>query len=199
MCRAISEKTGIPVYDMDEHIFGRYMERYDADRHPASTAWFAAANPLAWALSLPWPDFDALNKAANAEYLDLLADDLAGKGRAEPLLIDGGITHPSVLTQVILPDQLFCLNASDTERVATWERSESRAEMKRWIFELPEPEEKWATFLQFDRLINQTIVKESRDTGIRVLLRDQATTVDNLAQAIGDHFKLPAYFPSINQ
>ena len=41
----------------------------------ALPAWFTAANPLHWMLSLPWAEFDALYRAANAETLDLLADD----------------------------------------------------------------------------------------------------------------------------
>lgn len=59
VCRTIARWTGVPVYDMDEHVYGRYMSRYSAPRHPASTAWFKR-----------------------------------GDG---PVLVDGGITHRSVL------------------------------------------------------------------------------------------------------
>lgn len=94
LSRTVAARTGIPVYDMDEAFFGRF--RFDPARHPATTAWFAAENPLDWMLSLSWEAFDALYRASNAEMLDLLAADLAGQPD-EPLLIDGGVTHPSVL------------------------------------------------------------------------------------------------------
>ena len=87
--QAIGARTGIAVYDMDEAVFGRF--HFDPTRHPATTAWFTAANPLHWMLCQPWPAFDALYRAANAETLDLLAADLAGRPD-ELLLIDGGIT-----------------------------------------------------------------------------------------------------------
>ena len=119
--REIAATTELAVYDMDEHIFGAYMASYRPERHPASKAWFSAENPLAWALSLPLEDFDALNRAANAEYLDLLADEFAQCTAPYPMLIDGGFTHPSILTQVAAPEQIVCLATSDADRVHTWE------------------------------------------------------------------------------
>ena len=114
VAQAIGARTGILVYDMDAAVFGGRF-RFDPLCHPATTAWFTAANPLHWMLSQPWPAFDALYAAANAETLDLLADDLAGRPD-EPLLIDGGITHPFILTQVIPAARLLCLCLLYTSR-----------------------------------------------------------------------------------
>lgn len=54
--QALAEQTGASVYDMDASIYGAFMSRYDAQRHPAATTWFSAPNPLAWALSLTWKE-----------------------------------------------------------------------------------------------------------------------------------------------
>lgn len=185
--RAISEAHGVPVYDMDGHIYGRYLPRYRADRHPASSAWFTAPNPLAWVLTLSAGEFDALNRAADAEYLDLLAEDLAGDGRAGPLLVDGGFTHPSVLARVAAPGRIVCLTVADADRVRMWESSAERAEMKRWIHDLPHADTMWRKFLAFDQLISDTLVAESHAHGIRVLDRDGYASVTELADAVAAH------------
>jgi hypothetical protein len=187
VARAISEARGVPLYDMDQHIYDRYQSRYRADRHPASSAWFTAPNPLAWVLSLSLDEFDALNRAADAEYLDLLAEDLAGDGRAGPLLFDGGFTHPSVLARVAAPGRIVCLDVADADRVRMWENSAERAEMKRWVHDLPDPAAMWTKFLAFDQLISDTLVAESHAHGIQVLHRDDYPSVTELAQATAAH------------
>lgn len=188
--RALSKKCGIPVYDMDEYVFDRYMQRYNDDRHPASKAWFSAENPLAWSLSLSLQDFEAMYKAANAEYLDLLAEDLDSEEFRGPQIIDGGITHPSVLVQAVKPENVICIDADEESRARTWETSEDRAAMKEWILALPEPEDMWAKFLSFDRLVTETILEESRKENIKHLFRGNKTTVAGLADRIAEHFGL---------
>lgn len=187
ICRAISERYGVAVYDMDEHIYGSYMSLYRPERHPASTAWFTAPNPLAWALSLSWEEWNALNRAADAEYLDLLADDLVAQ-EPQPLLVDGGITHPAVLVQAISLRNIVCIEAPDTDRVMAWETSADRAEMRGWIMALPDPGEMWKKFLDFDRLMTETIVAESRENGIAMFSRDGMTSAQGLAGTIAGYF-----------
>ncbi|MCJ7736698.1 MAG: hypothetical protein MUQ10_05205, partial [Anaerolineae bacterium] len=182
--RALSERLGISIYDMDEHIYGSYMGRYTPERHPASTAWFSASNPLAWVMSLSWDEFNSLNTAANAEYLDLLADDLASTKAHQRLLIDGGITHPSVLTQVLSPERVFCVRIAPEQSARIWETAGDRSDMRDWIRALPNPEEMWRKFLFFDRMISQTIGTESRECGIHVFLRDEVTGVEELARVV---------------
>ena len=179
--RALSERMGIPLYDMDEAVFGRL--RFDPNRHPATTAWFTAANPLHWMLSLPWPEFDALYRANNAEMLDLLADDLAGRPD-EPLLIDGGITHPSVLTQAIPAARIICLERDEAQRASEWDTAPGRAAMKAEVLALPDGEALWRRFLDYDRRLTETLGRESRACGIRVVAWGEADTVEGLGQRV---------------
>ena len=183
--RALSERTGISVYDMDEAVFGRF--RFDPDRHPATTAWFTAANPLHWMLSLPWVEFNALYRAANAEYLDLLAGDLAGRPD-EPLLIDGGITHPSVLRQAIPAAQIICLERTETQRAAEWDTAPGRAAMKAEVLALPDGETLWQRFLDYDRRLTETLGRESRACGIQIVAWGKDDTVTGLSTRILDLF-----------
>ncbi len=184
LCRAISARAGIAVYDMDAHIYGAYFPRYTAQRHPATTAWLSAENPLAWALGLSQGAFDAFNRAATAEYLDLLADDLAAWPAAEAILIDGGITHPSLAAQVLAPRQMVCLTTSDEERVHLWTTADERAEMRGWIRALPEPDRMWQQFLAHDATISAVMERESRAHGIAVIARHPHDSVDALADRI---------------
>ena len=181
IARALGARTGIAVYDMDEAVFGRF--RFDPVRHPATTAWFTAANPLGWMLSLPWPNFDALYRANNAEMLDLLADDLAGRPDA-PLLIDGGITHPSVLTQVIPAGRIVCLETDDARRRHEWATAPGRAGMKAEILALPDGAALWERFLEYDRQMTATLGRESRAYGIQILRWDESHTVEQISEQV---------------
>ena len=73
ICRALSTSHGIPVYDMDAHIYGSYHGRFTQQRHPVNKAWSSSQNGLAWLLGMSWEEFDNFNRAALPEYLDLLA------------------------------------------------------------------------------------------------------------------------------
>lgn len=184
IARALSARTGVPVYDMDEAVFGRF--RFDPDRHPATTAWFTAANPLHWMLSQPWSEFDALYRAANAEALDLLAGELAGRPD-EPLLVDGGIAHPFVLARAVPARRILCLERDEPQRAAEWDTAAGRAPMKAEILALPDGAALWARFLDYDRRMTETIGRQSRTCGIRVLPWGQG---DTLAQVSGQAWTL---------
>ena len=187
VCRAIAARSGLPIYDMDTHIYGTYGPRYTSQRHPANTAWLAAKNPLAWALNLTGESFDAFNRAATAEYLDLLADDLRAWSPDTPILIDGGITHPSVVVQVLAARQMVCLATSAEERVRRWETAEERAVMREWVWALPEPEAMWRRFLAHDAVIAAALERESRAHQIPVIVRGPHNSVDELAQQVAVH------------
>lgn len=184
VCQAIVARRGVACYAMDEHIYGDYMGQYTAERHPASTAWFGAADPLAWVMARTPAEFDALNRAATAEYLDLLAADLRSHDPHQALLIDGGVTHPSLLVQVLAPAQIVCLDVVDAERERIWESAPERAEMRGWVQALAAPADPWRRFLDFDRQINDTLVAESRAHGIPVLRRTPVVTVAALTDAV---------------
>ncbi|MFN2189030.1 MAG: hypothetical protein ACK2T3_09710, partial [Candidatus Promineifilaceae bacterium] len=156
--------------------------------HPASSAWFSASDPMNWSLSLPWSEFDAMYRAANAEHISLLAEDLAKGAVFEPLLVDGGITHPSVLVQVMPVERIICLTAPDTILENTWELSEERQAMKRYVLNLEDGQNKWQKFLQFDRLLWKKMMDESEKEGIPILRRDLEQTEHLLSALAADSF-----------
>lgn len=181
IARALGARTGINVYDMDEAVFGRF--RFDPTRHPATTAWFTAANPLHWMLSLPWAEFDALYRANNAEMLDLLADDLAGRPD-KPLLIDGGITHPSILTQVIPAARILCLERDEAQRAGEWDTSPNRTPMRDEILALPDGAALWQHFQEYDRRMTETIGRESRACGIQIVRWEEGNTLEQVSERV---------------
>ncbi len=184
VCRTISRWTGVPVYDMDEHVYGRYMSRYSASRHPASTAWFKRGDGLAWVLSLPWAAFDDLNRATNAEFLDLVAQDLGECFGDRPVLVDGGITHPSVLAAAVDPTRIACLTVDDAESRRLWAEEEDRAGMRRAVEGLPDGAERWATFLTFNERMSATIDREAREQGISVVARAPGASAEALSRRV---------------
>ncbi|MCA9961825.1 MAG: hypothetical protein KC443_22450 [Anaerolineales bacterium] len=187
--QAIAAATGLPIYDMDEHIYGRYFPLYHPQRHPANTAWLAASNPLAWQLALSPAAFNAFNQATTAEYLHLLATDLA-ETPDTPLLIDGGITYPSLAAQVIPAQHICCLAVDTAVSAHIWETDPDRAEMRNWIHALPEPAQMWQKFLQFDQLITETMVADSQAHHITTFSRAETTTIPDLAGQIIAAFAL---------
>jgi hypothetical protein len=188
VCRAIAEQTAVSVYDMDAHIYGAYMGQYDEKRHPASLAWFTAVNPLAFILSLSPTEFDNLNRAANVEYLDLFAEEMAQTRSQTPLLVDGGLTHPSVLAQVLPTERIVCLGVATAVSQHAWNHDPARADMKQSVLNLPDGTAAWAKFLAFDQQINETMLAESKAAGIKICRRDDHTTVVELAEIIVDYF-----------
>ena len=190
LCQNLSAAYGIPVYDMDAQIFGGYQDRYRPERHPASLAWFRAGDPLAWALSLSLDDWYHLNRATHAEYLDLLADDLLANDPGSRLLIDGGITNPALLAQVLPTSQIACLAVPPSLSTYLWEEDEERRGMKEAIQRLANPQQAWDSFLAKDQFIHRTIVEESEACGIRIFWRDENTLPAALAHEVARFFGL---------
>lgn len=184
LCRTISHWTGVPVYDMDEHVYGRFMGRYDARRHPASSAWLGRGDGLAWALSLPWEAFDHLNRATNVEFRDLVARDVADRFGERPVLVDGGITHPSVLAVAVDPTRIACLSVATAATRRIWETDEARAAMRTAIERLPGRADRWTTFLAFDERMRATIEREAREEGVAMFARAPGVSVEQLSSAV---------------
>lgn len=188
VCRALSAAHGVPIYDMDAHIFDDYPQRCTAERHPALKAWYTAPDPFAWMLNLAEDEFVAFNRASNAEYLDLIADELSGRDPGAMLLVDGGFTHPALLAQGVDTRRIVCLETTEAASTKAWEESPDRQFMKEMVFQLPDPQAAWCKFLQFDRLITRTILTECRECGILTLDRDESVSVDALAARIAARF-----------
>lgn len=180
----IARLTGSEMIDMDAYIYDRFLPAYHARRHPASKAWFGADNPLAWAMSLSWEEFDSLNRAGDAEFLDLLADELQARSSGRAMIIDGGISHPSVLAQVVSPSGIVCLQTSDEIRIETWEMSKDRHFMKQSIYDLPNGHAKWQKFLFFDKMMAQRMAEESQALGIPTIARANETPVARVSRRV---------------
>jgi hypothetical protein len=184
ICRALSARFSIPIYDMDAQIYGAYHGRFTTDRHPVNRAWSSAGDGLAWLLAMSWEEFDSFNHAALAEYLDLLTEDLADTDLSARIMIDGGIATPALLAQVIPPCQMVCLAVPEQSSAKVWNEPGERSAMKEAIFQLPKPEEAWRTFLEFDERITQTIRKECQEHAIPICSRGKTETIDGLAERV---------------
>jgi len=178
VCSILSKRYVLPVYDMDAHIYGSYHARFTQDRHPVNSAWSSSENGLAWLLGMSWDEFNSFNQAALPEYLDLLAEDLTGSSPGSPLLIDGGISNPGVIAQVIPTRQIICLSAPLDVNI--WE-SADRESMKDAIYQLPNPEEAWLKFLDFDKQITCAIEKECRENNISMCRMNSNAPAGDLA------------------
>lgn len=196
VCQALSVACGVPIYDMDAHIFADYPQRCTDERHPSLKTWFSAPDPFAWMLGLAEGEFVAFNRSSNAEYLDLIADDLRERAQDETLLVDGGLTHPALLAQVVSVGQIVCLETTKAASVRAWEESPDRQFMKEMVLGLPNPQASWQKFLRFDRLITRTILKECRESGILTLRRDDSASVNALAAQIASWFGIREASPN---
>jgi hypothetical protein len=181
VCQVLSTQFGLPVYDMDAHIYGDYHSRFTEERHPANWAWSTSVNGLAWLLDMSWEEFDSFNQAALPEYLDLLIHDLQAVSPEAGLLIDGGVCNPAVLAQAMPTRQLVCLAATYGSSARLWEESEERQPMKAAVETLPNPEAAWRRFLEFDQRINATILKECQVIEIPVCLRNEGESIEEIA------------------
>lgn len=187
VCQALGEQLGWPVFDMDAHIYGDWHARFDPVRHPVNTAWSRAENGLAWLLSLSWAEFDQFNRAALAEYLDLLAQDLADPDPDTPLLVDGGVYHAALLAQAIPAQQILCLHVPDRSSLRLWTDDPARYTMRGFMDPLPDAEAAWHKFLDFDQGIADTLLAESRAAGIPQVVRGQDDPVAETVSQVARH------------
>ena len=190
VCRALAEQLPIIVYDMDAYVFGDFMSRFTGERHPASTAWFSASDPMNWALSLSWTEFNSMYQAASAEYISLFAEDISKGTINEPVIVDGGITHPSVLAEVVPVKRIICLMTAPGLLENVWESSEERLAMKRYVLALENGLSKWNTFQEFDARLTQTALEESELFGIKVISRDEGASASHTASKAAEYFGL---------
>lgn len=184
--RSLSEKYNIPVYDMDACIYGTYHSRFTQERHPVNSAWSSSQNGLAWLLDMTWDEFNNFNRAALVEYLSLLSEDICMSYPNARLIIDGGVCNPSILAQVFSPHQIICLAMPEQSSADIWEGTDERKSMKESVCQLPDPQETWQKFLEFDSKITSTILEECRQSGINVLSRDTDESVGELTARVAN-------------
>lgn len=184
VCQSLSARFNLPVYGMDVHRYGAYHGRFTPERHPAQTAWAGAANGLAWLLALSWAEFDSFNRAALAEYVDLLAEELAAQPRAAGRLVDGGICKPTLLAEVIPPRPIVDWAVPGSSSIEVWERNAERAAMKQRDVQLPAGERGRQQFLARDEGRTQTILAECSATGTSICTRRTAEPLPEVAGCV---------------
>ncbi|MBT3321614.1 MAG: AAA family ATPase [Anaerolineae bacterium] len=184
ICKALSENFGFPIYDMDAHIYGDYHSRFTQELQPVNKAWANTENGLAWLLDMSWDEFNNFNQAALPEYLNLLAEDLDDTNENAAIIIDGGISNPALLSQVIPPHQIISLARPERSSAEIWSENEERKSMKEFVFQLPNPEKSWHNFLEFDARITSTILREAQKSNITIFSRSERKTVNEFAKEI---------------
>jgi hypothetical protein len=175
---------------MDTHIYGSFHGRFTEKNHPVNTTWANAKNGLAWLLDMTWDEFNSFNRAALPEYLHLLAEDLNKLDLNASILIDGGVSNPALLAEVISPHQIISLARPERTSVEVWTETEERKSMKGYIYQLPNPEKAWHNFLEFDRLIAKTMLRESQEANIVTLARREKDSVDEFAERVAQALEL---------
>lgn len=190
VCQALAERYGVTVLDMDAAIFDRFAPRYTAERHPANHTWFAPGHGLGWVLSLSWEAYAQFTRATDAEYLDLLAAELAaGDVPTGRVVVDGGLSHPSLLAQVLPVRQIVTLAVPPDISVSVW-KDPNRQEMRAAIAELPGGMALWDKFLDFNVRLAEAVIAESQASGIRVVARAEGTARADAVQAVARLFGL---------
>jgi uncharacterized protein YmfQ (DUF2313 family) len=77
-----------------------------------------------------------------------------------------------------------CLAAPERSSVEIWQQDEDRSAMKEAVYHLPEPEKMWQKFLEFNKRITHTILKECQQNNISVCIRNESESVDHYADRI---------------
>lgn len=172
--KLMEDKFGFVRYDMDEYIFGEYMDRYSVELHPANSSWFGAENPLEWALSFPnWEQYNLFNMTSMVEQLSLFCEDIEKMDKNKKIIVDGGITNPDILAKVLNKNQICCLKVEDELCRNIWSRDENRLLMKDMIYELSSPEYKWNKFLKLNDRINKQMELECKANHISIIFRSE--------------------------
>jgi hypothetical protein len=190
VCAAIGERLRIDVLDMDARIYGTWHGRFDPVRHPASHAWSAAADPLAWQLALEPGVYLAFQEASTAEALDLLGDELRGTEPARPLLVDGGFGSVAVLARIVPRDRIVCLTLPPTDQARVWTATRDRREFLDVVACVSGVDDPGGRFLALDAALSAQMIEDARAAGIRVLERAPDEPVAATASAVEGHLGL---------
>ena len=141
---------------------------------------------------MSWDEFNSFNQSALVEYLDLFVEDLQSGHTQTPLLIDGGICNPGLLSQAFPSNQIVCLSRLHHSSLEIWEENEERRGMKKLIDKLEKPEEAWRTFLEFDTKITQTILDECSASKIMICTRSPNESPTQFSDKVAEKLNLEA-------
>lgn len=192
VCNRLASLRDIATCDMDARIFGSYLDQYSPSKHPASCEWLTREDALRWALSLSWQEFHRLNEATNVEILDLFAQEITKASADRPLLVDGGLSHPYLLAQVLPTENIVCIRRQEKARADTWNTDDGKLQMKTMVLALPDGANLWNTFLHFDTMITKTLHDECLQAGIRVLSIENDQSIAELARLVDETLALGA-------
>jgi hypothetical protein len=184
VCAAIRERLRIDVLDMDARIYGSWHGRFDPVRHPASHAWSAAADPLAWQLALEPEAYLAFQEASTVEALDLLGDELRETDPARPLLVDGGFGSVAALARIVPPDRIVCLTLPPTDQARVWTATEDRRAFLDVVAGVSGVADPVGRFLALDAHLARAMVRDSVASGVLVLERRPADGITDLAERV---------------
>ena len=139
---------------------------------------------MQWALSLSWEEFNNLNEATNAEILDLFAEEVHARDRTCPLVVDGGLSYPHLLSKVLPVDNVLCLQREEEMRAATWDSDENKLQMKNMVLALPNGRSLWNTFRCCDTMIARMLDDQCREAGIRLVDNTEKRSIDDVTLSI---------------
>jgi hypothetical protein len=189
VCAAIGERLRIDVLDMDARIYGSWHGRFDPVRHPASRAWSAAADPLAWQLALEPEAYLAFQEASTVEALDLLGDELRDEDPARAFLVDGGFGSAGALARIVPPDRIVCLALPAADQARAWTATEDRRAFLEMVAGVTAVADPVGRFLALDAHLAGAMVRDSEASGILVLERRPtdgiAPFAERVARALG--------------
>lgn len=190
LCEYLQSNRNFQIYDMDKYIFESYAGLYSKELHPVSFEWLTNPDGLDWVLSLSWEEFNSLNQATNAEFLDLFAADSSVRDSSAPLIVDGGLSHPALLKEVLPPENIVYLTRDEVTRKGLWEQEDKRLQMKEMILALPAGSDKWKKFLLFDELITAEMDLQVSTNDIKTIDIDDCKTIEKTADIAVNYFKL---------
>jgi hypothetical protein len=184
VCATNGERHRIDVLDMDARIYGAWHGRFDPVRHPASHAWSAAVDPLAWQLALEPGAYLAFQEASTAEALDLLGDEIRGTDPARPQLVDGGFGSVAVLARVVPPDRIVCLTLPPEDQARVWTATEDRRAFLATVAGVTAVADPVGRFLALDEHLAGAMARDSEACGVVMLGRSSADGIADLAERV---------------
>jgi hypothetical protein len=184
VCAAIGERYRIDVLDMDARIYGAWHGRFDPVRHPASHAWAAAADPLAWQLALAPDAYLGFQAASTVEALDLLAAELCHGDPGRTVLVDGGFGSVAALASIVPADRIACLALPDAEQARVWTATEERRAFLDMVAGVAAVTDPAGRFLELDDHLARAMAREAIAAGVPVLDRRPGDGIGPFAERV---------------
>ena len=178
VCLHLRESIHVAVIDMDARIYGTWGDKWDRTRHPATHAWMAVADPLAWQLALRPEAFLRFHAAATVEALDLLVEELGGTDDTVPTLVDGGFGSLAMVARAVPPASIVCLALPPGRSEAVWTADPGRREFLEMVAAVETVPDPVTRFLALDAALSERMVADAGAAGLAVIERAPGTPLD---------------------